>query len=127
MRSRIYLVRPMRTSVALFLATVVTVVAQVPVRPDDGRARAIAVYAPNPNYPQSLKKRGIGGRGDFDMHVNVKTGQVISVDVVKSTGVRALDESCINAFQQWRFVPTTVRLVHCPVRVNPPGRSAVSR
>ena len=108
----------MRASILLFLATVVTVVAQAPVGTDRGRARAIATYAPRPAYPYPLKKRGIGGRGDFDMHVDVKTGKVTSVVVIKSTGVRELDDSCITAFRTWRFVPNTVSIVHCPVGFN---------
>jgi TonB family protein len=110
----------MRASVFLFLASVVTAVAQAPVGPHGEPAKAIAIHAPKPNYPKSLKKRGIGGRGDFDMHVDVKSGQVTSVDVVKSTGVRALDGSCVHAFQQWRFVPNKAApIIHCPVRFDP--------
>jgi hypothetical protein len=62
----------MRAFVVILLATVVTVIAQSPVGPHGEPAKAIAVHAPKPTYPESLKKRGIGGHGDFVMHVEVK-------------------------------------------------------
>ena len=93
---------------------------QAPVGPHGELGKAIAIRAPKPNYPESLKKRGIGGQGEFVMHVNTNTGVVTSVDVVKSTGVRALDDSCIRAFQEWRFKRNyAAPIIRCPVRFNP--------
>ena len=117
---RLILIRLMRAFAVLFFASVVTVVGQAPVGPHGELARTIAVRAPKPNYPESLKKRGIGGRGEFVMHVDTNTGVVTSVDVVKSTGVRALDDSCIHAFQDWRFKRNqAARIIRCPVRFDP--------
>jgi TonB family protein len=83
------------------------------------------VFNPKPQYPESLRKRGIGGQGEFLMHVDSKTGKVTSVDVLKSTGVPALDQSCVRAFGEWRFKrnhsPAKVR---CPVRFNPKSHSS---
>jgi TonB family protein len=82
--------------------------------------KAIVIYAPKPKYPESLKKRGIGGQGEFVMHVETKTGLVTSVDVLKSTGVRVLDESCVHAFREWRFERNKCApVVRCPVRFVP--------
>ena len=66
-------------------------------------AKAIAIAAPRPQYPDSAKKHGIGGGGVFVLHVDTKTGIVSSVTVQKSTGVPLLDHCAIDAFQKWRF------------------------
>ena len=78
--------------------------------------KAIALFAPKPSYPESLRKRGIGGTGEFVMHVDSKTGTVRSVEVVKSTGVALLDKAAIDAFERWRFVPGAASNVRCPIR-----------
>ena|SRR5215471_2355 len=85
-----------------------------------GRGATRTLFNPKPDYPESLRKRGIGGQGEIIMHVNHATGRVTSVDVVKSTKVPALDESSIHAFQQWQFVPNTApSVVRCPIRFVP--------
>lgn len=39
------------------------------------------------------------------MRVDTKTGNVTSVEVMKSTGHKILDDSAIEALQRWRFKP----------------------
>jgi periplasmic protein TonB len=113
------------TSAAFLLMLFATVTAQdasVSPRPyiavgRDGHAVSRTVFNPKPEYPDSLRKRGIGGQGEFLMHVDRPTGKVTSVEVTKSTGVPALDESCIRAFRQWRFVPNTAApVIRCPIK-----------
>ncbi len=113
------------TTAALLLTLIATAIAQdvsVSPRPyfavsPDGHAKSRTLFSPKPEYPESVRKRGLGGKGEFLMHVDRPTGKVNSVDVAKSTGVPALDESCIRAFLQWRFVPKTAApIIHCPVR-----------
>jgi TonB family protein len=113
------------TSAILLLMLVVSVKAQdasVSPRPyiavsPNGRIAARTLFNPKPEYPESLRKRGVGGQGEFLMHVDRITGKVTSVDVEKSTGVRVLDESCVRAFRQWRFVPNmSARVIHCPIK-----------
>ena len=83
----------------------------------DGHAVTRTVFNPKPEYPELLRKRGIVGAGEFLMHVDRATGRVTSVDVAKSTSVPALDESCIQAFRQWRFVPhTAAPVIRCPIK-----------
>jgi len=82
-----------------------------------GRGVTRTLFNPKPDYPESLRKRGIGGQGEFLMHVDHVTGKVTSVDVTKSTGVSALDESCIRAFREWQFVPNSAApIIHCPIK-----------
>jgi TonB family protein len=87
--------------------------------PNFTAAGARTTFNPKPEYPESLKKRGIGGQGEFLMHVDLKTGKVTSVDVLKSTGVAPLDESCVRAFRQWPLVHNTERTIRCPVEFVP--------
>jgi TonB family protein len=62
----------------------------------------IATYAPKPEYPYAARAKGLFGSGVFLLHVR-RNGTVKSVDVLKSTGHRILDQAAIAAFRQWRF------------------------
>jgi TonB family protein len=86
------------------------------------RIMALAVYAPRPKIPLSMRKRGLNAYGVFVMYVDPATGIVRRVETEKSTGVPALDESCFEAFGRWRFRPGSARKVRCPIRfVRPSG------
>jgi TonB family protein len=87
-------------------------------------SKALAIHAPRPEYPLSVRKRRLGGQGEFIMHINRKTGIVRSVEIAKSTGVARLDQSCIDAFQRWTFIPDTVSKVRCPIKFTPPQKPA---
>ena len=63
--------------------------------------KAVAVRAPRPEYGKDWPE----GKGVFLLHVDEKTGEVRSVDVIRSTGFAVLDRSGIAAFKQWRFRP----------------------
>ena len=63
--------------------------------------KAAAVRAPRPAYGKDWPE----GKGVFLLHVDEKTGEVLSVDVVRSTGFTVLDRSGVAAFKQWRFRP----------------------
>lgn len=78
------------------------------VGPHGEPAKEVAIYAPKPEYPDSLRSRHVGGAGVFVLHVNTETGLVSSVEAKQSTGVRLLDASCKNAFMRWRFKPHVV-------------------
>ena len=115
----------MRSLIITALLLIVTLVIHVgaePIPPFRGivTSKTLAIHAPRPEYPLSVRKNGLGGQGEFIMHINRKTGIVRSVEVAKSTGVARLDKSCIDAFQQWTFVPGTVSKVHCPIKFTPP-------
>src|SRR4051812_13554380 len=79
------------------------------------RAKALALNAPRPVYPASLRKRHVGGAGVFVLHVDLATGVVSSVSVQMSTGVSLLDRTCIDTFQKWRFRPHAVSKVTIPI------------
>jgi TonB family protein len=110
----------------LLIMTLVMHVGAEPIPPFRGivTSRALAIHAPRPEYPLSVRKRRLGGQGEFIMHINRKTGIVRSVEIAKSTGVARLDQSCIDAFQRWTFIPGTVSKVRCPIKFTPPQKPA---
>ena len=67
----------------------------------DLEPKAVAVSIPRPKYGSDFPE----GKGLFLLHLDQKTGRVLSVDVAKSTGFAVLDQSAIAAFRQWRFRP----------------------
>jgi TonB family protein len=56
------------------------------------------------------------GVGLFRMYIDLKTGFVTQVAVVKSTGWWSLDTSAVNALRKWRWKPGTWKEVDVPVR-----------
>src|SRR6266550_420822 len=70
-------------------------------------ARAVAIYAPRPQYPYEARSKGITGSGVFMLNIDPKHGLVRSVTVVQSTGSPILDNAARAAFKQWRFKPGT--------------------
>ena len=70
--------------------------------------KGIGLYMPDPDYPPNLYHRGIAGRGVFRLTIDVKTGRVSEVKVLRSTGYQILNELAAKAFLQWRFQPGTI-------------------
>jgi len=59
----------------------------------------------DPEYPPSLYRTGVTGRGVFLLKIDPKTGDVTEVKVLKSTGYRILNELAAKAFLQCKFKP----------------------
>ena len=68
-----------------------------------------------PEYPFEERRRKHAGFGLFRMEIDLKTGSVRHVTVVKSTGYNRLDEAAKNASAGWRFQPNSWREVNLPV------------
>jgi TonB family protein len=60
-----------------------------------------------PEYPRTERARRHEGAGRFRLAVDPKTGAVVNVATVKSTGFRALDQSAVWAFRRWQWKPGT--------------------
>jgi TonB family protein len=81
----------------------------------NGGPKAVLLKMVKPERSREAERRNLTGRGYFLMKVDVKTGLVTSVIVLKSTGHRELDASAIEALKQWRFNKGTVRQVSIPI------------
>ena len=78
-------------------------------------AKQMTLLAPQPNYPLAARQNRIQGSGIFKL-VLVKDGRVDSIQVIKSTGSKLLDDAAENALRQWRFEPGLVKEISVPVR-----------
>jgi TonB family protein len=70
--------------------------------------------APVYSYGDRLTRRQ--GAGLFRVYIDLKTGFVTQVAVVRSTGFWSLDTSAVNALNKWRWRPGTWKEVDMPVR-----------
>jgi len=52
---------------------------------------AVALYAPRPAYSPKWPE----GKGVFVLHLDTRSGKVVSVSVAKSTGTMILDQSAV--------------------------------
>lgn len=75
-------------------------------------------HNPPPEYPWEARRRGWEGRVLLRVRVG-SSGQALSVEVVDSTGYRALDEAAKQAVQGWTFVPAMQggQVVACEVEI----------
>jgi TonB family protein len=63
------------------------------------------------------------GSGIFRLSLDLKTGRVIDVAVVKSTGHSTLDESATKALRQWALKPGKWKQIDVPVKFAIPRSS----
>ena len=82
----------------------------------DGSVRALAIYAPRPQYPYEARARHIFGAGVAILAVDWNTGFVKSAAMGASTGSAILDNAALDAFRKWQFQPRTVWKVRIPIR-----------
>jgi TonB family protein len=81
-----------------------------------GEVKAVAYFAPRPNYPLEAREKGITGHGVAILRVNTRTGIVTAARMEPSTGSQMLDEVALAAFRQWRFKPGAPPKVNVPIR-----------
>ncbi len=82
----------------------------------DGPPMAAVVRSVAPEYPLQARQRRLQGSGILEAKVDFKTGHVTSVQMIKSTGHKILDDAALTAFRQWRFKPGTVRQFRTPIQ-----------
>jgi protein TonB len=75
----------------------------------------VAVSHPTPRYPTEARRDHITGKGLYHLHVSYETGEVMSVDVLKSTGHRILDDAAVATLKQWKCRPHTVIGLKIPI------------
>lgn len=76
----------------------------------DDRVQAFA-----PDYPYADKKQRHEGVGLFRLALNVKTGVVEGITVLRTTGYNTLDNSAVASFRRWRWKPGKWKQVDVPV------------
>ena len=74
-----------------------------------------------PKYPYEQRARYIGGMGMVRVTLDLSTGTVSKVAMVRSTGVPALDSSAMEAFRQWQWKPGKWREIDVPITFTKPG------
>jgi TonB family protein len=83
--------------------------------PPLGMARSYFTYAPYPDYTKAARDYGRAGKGWFELYIDSASGRVQQVRVVKSTGVKMLDDSAVATLSQWRAKPRAINRAMIPV------------
>jgi len=106
-----------RTLLAIGVAVLVSIMlaSAQPTPQQSQQAKALAIYAPRPNYPKDAQGGHPTGSGIVLMEVDKKTGLVKSARMEKSTGNKLLDDAALQAFSQWRFIPGSISQIRCPI------------
>ena len=78
-------------------------------------AKALATYAPRPQYPYQARSRQITGTGVCVVEVDAGSGSVTRASMASSIGKPVLDKAALSAFRQWRFKPGSVSKVRIPI------------
>lgn len=86
-------------------------------------AKALATYAPRPQYPYEARSRHVTGSGVCVVTVDTASGSVTDATMAQSIGNPILDSAATSAFRQWRFRPGTVSKVKIPITFTMTGAS----
>ena len=73
------------------------------------------IHTVAPDYPYSARAVRHQGTGIYRLVLDLKTGAVTRVTIIRSTGFGQLDDSAIAAFQQWRWKPGKWKEIGLPV------------
>ena len=74
-----------------------------------------AIKKVRPQYPYEAVQRHVTGSGLFRLTLDLSTGSVAKVAVIKSMGNPVLDNSALEAFRQWRWKPSKWKEIDVPV------------
>ena len=74
-----------------------------------------AIYTPQPVYRPEWAKQGLAGKGVVLVTIDPKTGTVVGVHMLQSTGNNLLDGAALDAYSKWRFKPGSIPQVKMPV------------
>ena len=86
----------------------------------------MAQDTPPPDYPPEYACKQIGGTALLDVSL-AANGYPVKIDVVQSSGTRALDDLAVTAVKEWKFRPATNRgrpvpsRLQVPVKFTPPN------
>jgi TonB family protein len=68
-------------------------------------AKAIAIFAPKPDYPYEARSRHQTGSGVAVLSVDTASGNVTEASMGQSIGSPILDNATVSTFRRWRFQP----------------------
>jgi periplasmic protein TonB len=86
-------------------------------------AKAVAVFAPKPEYPYEARSRRITGSGVCVVTVDTASGSVTDATMAQSIGNPILDNATLSGFRRWRFKPGSVSKVKIPITYTMTGAS----
>ena len=66
-------------------------------------AKAVAIFAPKPDYPYEARSRHVTGSGVCVLSVDVSSGNVTDASMAQSIGNPILDNATTSTFRRWRF------------------------
>jgi len=78
--------------------------------------RSYFLKTPLPNYPEVAVAQHKKGSGWFHLTIDPATGKVTEVKVLKSSGVKILDDSAAVAFMQWKAKPHLINHAILPAQ-----------
>jgi TonB family protein len=88
-----------------------------------GSVKALAIYAPRPEYPYEARRQHTTGSGLVTLVIDPATGSVTDARMLQSTGGLVLDNSALSALRRWRFKSGTVAKVQVPITYTLSGAS----
>lgn len=66
--------------------------------------------SPHPDYPEEMQKRGVEGGGEVRVHV-APSGEVMDVEILKTSGWPAFDGEIRSTLYRWKFSPIEQEIV----------------
>src|SRR2546429_4731763 len=105
-------------TVILALSCVVRVAAQHSIAYVDGNRQEWENdldYMEAPAYPAVAKRWHVQGAGIFRVSIDINTGRVTDVSVLKSTGYGVLDGSAIRTLKLWRWKTGNYTKANVPI------------
>ncbi len=94
-----------------------------------------AVFAPRPQYPYQLRS-SIGdtagwtrykGDGLYRLDIDLNTGRVSQVTIIKSAGSNVLDAASTSTFKLWVFKPHKWKEITIPITVRTKAVGVINR
>ena len=79
-----------------------------------------------PVIPSDVRTQLHSGSGLFRLTLDLKTGSVTRVAIVRSTGFPAFDNSHIETFREWRWKPGRWKEIDVPITFGPGSREGMT-
>jgi TonB family protein len=81
------------------------------------------IHRVRPEYPYADRSAHRSGKGLYRLSLDLHTGAVTKIRIVRSAGSTTLDASALEALREWKFIPEKWLEVDIPVEFVIPPRS----